>query len=95
MHEVDVSLSGLPFVINHITKVEGLAEQLRKQMVYVGSGSQSAVLVKSNKQGDVTRGTAGGDWLLWRMLVMYRQGFIWGGGGGGGGGGTLILCCPP
>ena len=38
-------------------KVESLCEQLEKQGVYVGSGSQSAALVRSSKQSDITKGT--------------------------------------
>ena len=55
-------------------KVEGLCEQLDKQGVYVGSGSQSAALVRSSKQSDITKGTCingfHGAWLhFWRARV--------------------------
>lgn len=48
-------------------KVESLSEQLEKQGVYVGSGSQSAVLVRSSRQSDVTKGTL----YEWQRVSEY------------------------
>ena len=52
-------------------KVECLSENLRKQMVYVGAGSKSAVLVKSNKQSDVTQGIEELVYVASAMMYKY------------------------
>ena len=53
-------------------KVESLCEQLEKQGVYVGSGSQSAALVRSSKQSDITKGTCK-DGFMGRGFISGRQ----------------------
>ena len=62
-------------------KVESLCEQLEKQGVYVGSGSQSAALVRSSKQSDITKGTCKDGFIsgrqesvlcLVQLCVKYR-----------------------
>ena len=37
-------------------KVSGLAEALQEEGVYVGKGSQSSMLVRSNKECELTKG---------------------------------------